>query len=325
MPLTRRGAFTLVELLVVIAIIGILIALLLPAVQSAREAARRSECTNNMRQIGLAILNHEITQGDFPRGRDTCENTNNFQDCADVAADDRGRLSGFALLLPYVEEQALFDAAGVGTSSEIWRYNDEYRSIDARLEAISTIVPGFRCPSDPSEDFIENTNPPRAIASYAFVAGTAGPSYGTGNVVKVLNSGAFMYAKEISSRNVIDGMSNTFMAGEVREGNTTANSNAWSTALRHRDSLRVTENPLNTPPNSDPAVLGVSGLAGTDANGDTIYWNAAFGSEHPTGGNFVYGDAHVDFITDDIDSLLYRANSTIGCEDGLGVDRECIF
>src|SRR5262245_178223 len=95
----RRGGFTLIELLVVIAIIGMLVALLLPAVQAAREAARRVECTNNLKQIGLAMHGYHDAVGSFPPGRLRSLN------------DGRGQcFSAFAYLLPYMEQRALYDA-----------------------------------------------------------------------------------------------------------------------------------------------------------------------------------------------------------------------
>src|SRR3989304_4434500 len=93
----KRAGFTLVELLVVIAIIGILVALLLPAIQAAREAARRSDCINRIRQLVLAAHNYESARGKFP----------SHGDVAYVDANPRGGLSALARLLPYMEEQAV--------------------------------------------------------------------------------------------------------------------------------------------------------------------------------------------------------------------------
>ena len=98
--------FTLVELLVVIAIIGILIALLLPAVQQAREAARRSECTNNLKQLGIALHNYHDTYGAFVPRKQGTGNPGN-----------RGRASGFIGLLPFIEQSAMYDQIAAGDGS----------------------------------------------------------------------------------------------------------------------------------------------------------------------------------------------------------------
>lgn len=103
-----QQGFTLVELLVVIAIIGILVALLLPAVQAAREAARRAQCTNNLKNIGLAMVNYESSKRAFPAGRYGCD-TFGTDICSGVAQEDRVGPSAFVAILPYLEEVSLFD------------------------------------------------------------------------------------------------------------------------------------------------------------------------------------------------------------------------
>ena len=119
----RKRGFTLVELLVVIAIIGILIALLLPAVQAAREAARRTQCTNNLKQFGLGMHNYHDTYKTFPYGHD---NTGR-------------RVTWFPLILPFIEQQALHDEFD-------WVANSWF---GAQAPACNRDVPGARCPSDP--------------------------------------------------------------------------------------------------------------------------------------------------------------------------------
>ncbi len=139
----RRAGFTLVELLVVIAIIGILVALLLPAVQAAREAARRSQCQNNLKQIGLALQNVHDSEGALPQGVYT-----------DPRDDNSAGLSWLTRLLPYVEEQARFDliaahkpAGFAGSAWEFYRPFDYAASLGRPVPAADVPIPGFRCPS----------------------------------------------------------------------------------------------------------------------------------------------------------------------------------
>jgi len=138
-----RHAFTLVELLVVIAIIGILIALLLPAVQAARESARRMQCANNLKQIGLALHNYHDVAGTFPM---TTTGAERYGDrCG------HGFYSWMALILPYMEQPALYDTINFETSmmDSCGSYYGLTISADHRnAAAAATVLPGYLCPSD---------------------------------------------------------------------------------------------------------------------------------------------------------------------------------
>jgi prepilin-type N-terminal cleavage/methylation domain-containing protein/prepilin-type processing-associated H-X9-DG protein len=136
----RRGGFTLVELLVVIAIIGILIALLLPAIQSAREAARRSQCLNNLRQLGLAVLNHESSKGYFPFGRWNVAPADNSKHSVRDRAKKSNDQSWQVVALPYAEEQSIASQYNLKKS---WFDKDNRPSISAALGI-------FICPSVPT-------------------------------------------------------------------------------------------------------------------------------------------------------------------------------
>ena len=292
-----RG-FTLVELLVVIAIIGILIALLLPAVQAAREAARRSQCNNNIKQIVLALTNYHDSLGTYPPGRMGCDGWT-----ADVCTGQIGcqkpATSGFALILPYIELGPLHDLFGGFEMGAVFPLDDGtcsgWRTANVD-QALKTRPPVYVCPSDVSEEMRGS----EATGSYALVHGSHGPSYGMAQVaLKHYNNGMFMYRTVYKTRAVIDGLSNTMYVGEVVEADTVESSNRWAVASRHLDSLRSTENPLNTPPGTGIVL---------DAYGYRC--NGAFGSCHPAGGLFGFGDGHVTFISENIDLATYQALST---------------
>lgn len=194
-PLPR--AFTLVELLVVTAIVGLLIALLLPAVQAAREAGRRTECYNHLRQIGLALHTYHDSHGTFPTG------------CAELTTK---RIAWSLLILPRLEQQATFDAFDQ-------RYS--YRHAVNRAAA-ETIIPVYLCPStarlapgrngdrsgdrnrngrwDPGDDL--------GVTDYGGMAGSAVPG-----VTEMLN-GVLIYDRAIAMRDIRDGLSQTILAAE---------------------------------------------------------------------------------------------------------------
>jgi prepilin-type N-terminal cleavage/methylation domain-containing protein len=142
-----KAAFTLVELLVVIAIIGILVALLLPAIQSAREASRRASCMNNLRQIGLALQNHHDSLGALPKGAMIGEGT---------------LWSGF--ILPYVEEEALKKLVTISTESDgfNWACPSPFYTYPLsdpsfkNLQACETVIPMYRCPSTGSPEHMQH-------------------------------------------------------------------------------------------------------------------------------------------------------------------------
>ncbi len=304
-PRCSRSAFTLVELLVVIAIIGVLVALLLPAVQAAREAARRSECSNNIRQIVLGLANYENARRVFPPGR-------MGSDCSDYSSQgapaptsgpfmksdqQRPATSGFVMILPQIEQQSVYDQigfeggaispsnCGLGASGAGWT-----DLIPNWPELQRTRPSTFVCPSSVDRPL----NGDWATSSYAFSTGSVGPSVGTGSAAKV-NNGMFIYINAHTVADCLDGLSNTFFVGEVIDSHTSDGRNRWMVAGRHRDSLRSTQNPLNTP-------TGQGIVHGGN--------NSAFASRHPGGGNFGLGDGSVRFISETIDLAIYRALST---------------
>lgn len=299
MTRSARG-FTLVELLVVIAIIGILIALLLPAVQAAREAARRSQCNNNLKQLGLALANYEGSFKAYPPGRMGCDN--NATRCPQPY--QRVGHSAFVPLLPFLEQQPLFNQFDFRDGP--WSYSTTW--INTNAQAIAQSVPGLLCPSDTSKPYSDTPaigstydigTRQAATGSYAMVGGTIGPSSGLSDAMKYANTGVFYYCKAHQIRDITDGLSSTMFAGEVIQSHTSASSNIWSRAVRAMDGLRSTENPLNTPPEQGVTVT---------SNG--VRLNAAFASLHPGGSNFLFGDGHVSFLSESMALATYRALST---------------
>jgi prepilin-type N-terminal cleavage/methylation domain-containing protein/prepilin-type processing-associated H-X9-DG protein len=186
---TRRG-FTLIELLVVIAIIAVLIALLLPAVQSAREAARRAQCLNNLKQLGLAMHNYHSAIGSFPMGTTTA-----YQDPG--TASSWGTWGANALLLPYLEQQPIYNACNFNVS--VWQGTLAVLNTTTYLTRLAAFV----CPSDGMTGQ-ENTN--NYFGSVGTTAGYRNNSDSTG---------IFALSRTYGIQNVTDGTSNTIAFSEA--------------------------------------------------------------------------------------------------------------
>ncbi|MHC5543130.1 DUF1559 family PulG-like putative transporter, partial [Singulisphaera rosea] len=181
----RRVGFTLIELLVVIAIIAVLIALLLPAVQSAREAARRMQCTNNLKQVGLALHNYEGIHQRFPSAR---TNSPHYW-------------SALAQLLPQVEGAPLYNAINFDHSTAP---NSRNKFDMANTTAISYIIATFLCPSDPRTNRVAAAMGP---TNYFAISGSGTMAKGSGN-------GVMFDGSQVRFAEVTDGLSNTVAFGE---------------------------------------------------------------------------------------------------------------
>jgi prepilin-type N-terminal cleavage/methylation domain-containing protein len=191
--LARRPGFTLVELLVVIAIIATLIGLLLPAVQSAREAARRCACSNNTVQLGLALHNYEFAHEAFPPGV--------TGDPGPIRSEPEGHHVGWIVrLLPFIEQQALASHFSIADGA--------YAPANAEARAAS--IPALICPSDPTEWVRDEGGVKVAVSSYA------GCHHSVEAPIAADNDGILFLDSRIRFSDITDGSSNTLLLGEHR-------------------------------------------------------------------------------------------------------------
>ncbi len=325
--LRRRAGFTLIELLVVIAIIAVLIALLLPAVQAAREAGRRAQCINNLKQLGLAIHHYESTHGSLPLGR--------------VWAPVNGvafpgffmgpqNTNWFVLTLPQMEQKALADAFNFDTGLEGIPDDEGVPcGICANLTVYQSKVSSFQCPSDSSEMF-ETVWPTNGMT----IRGTRGnyaASWGNttwsqmnsaGGVatqnLPVSNRASAFGHRVVRLAEIADGLSNSAMVGEVRQG--TANDSrgcVWTLAAVY--SSRFTPNGLKDfygvadPPGGNGDRLGDGFCVSQPGRGLPCltvafpYYDfyGASRSCHPGGVNVGLADGSVRFVKDTVDGRTW--------------------
>jgi prepilin-type processing-associated H-X9-DG protein/prepilin-type N-terminal cleavage/methylation domain-containing protein len=346
-----RVAFTLVELLVVIAIIGILVALLLPAIQAARESARRAQCINNLKQYGLAMHNYHATNKSFPPGVIMKSATQYFTNAN-------------ASLLPYFEESSLH---GLYDPNVPWEKQTD--------GVAATAIPIFKCPSSSAPNPIVDPLLAKyakdgiyGIGEYAYCMGytdayctrpTIPPPLHTAGRVHPSQRGMFNLAFGASIRQIVDGTSKTMAMGDA------SGDEKW----RICRGAGCTNPPANDP-NGQPAQAAVAWIIGEPISSaflgevgpkssifastidpmnknpvtesfvsmsqygpDTVAHNnnpnhfcrasfeggqhasSNFRSDHNGGCNFLMADGSVAFLSEDIDMTAYRARSTIGAED----------
>ena len=305
----RKLGFTLVELLVVIAIIGILIALLLPAVQAAREAARRMQCANNLRQNSLALLNYESSHSCFPPGG-LCYNG----------------LSWNVFILPYIEQQQIYDQfsflGGIDPDKHSFNSGADRTGPMKSIHALNRI-PEFLCPSTalvyaahPSSTLL---NPERKtyVSHYYGIAGPkgtlpdgssypiedAGDTWGGIATTGVLRR--VMYdQKETKLSEITDGTTNTFLLGELTKMGSGTNFHAGDAA----NWVRGVAWP--------PLCLGVSAAKNLALGinlptpGDNFN-DIPFQSDHPGGAQFSKCDGSTNFVNEDCSIRVYKATGSM--------------
>jgi prepilin-type N-terminal cleavage/methylation domain-containing protein/prepilin-type processing-associated H-X9-DG protein len=341
--MVKRRGFTLIELLVVIAIIAVLIALLLPAVQSAREAARRIQCTNNLKQLGLAMHNYVSAQNTFPVGRMGLNYNYPQLGVAGGALQGNARRTWTFQIMPYLEQGATFQAINFSLSY--------FHAANTTI--IQTTIAGFHCPSDPQSfaievgstaqlryggnytanwgntHFLQADNPaypgtglnwgwqnPFVPIPPGTYAGGAGPPWGTvsflgapfgGNVARPLQY-------------ITDGTSNTLLMSEVIFGIDTSPTQGDDRGDVYNDDQVCTTFMGYIPPNATyPDVTGHAACSypylqnppcrGTQNNGTDPVYNAAR-SFHPGGVNACMGDGRVSFFKNSISLSVWAALSS---------------
>jgi len=326
-PLRRRSGFTLIELLVVIAIIAVLIALLLPAVQSAREAARRAQCTNNLKQLGLAAANYESANICFPGA----SYTGTLFNAPSYAGHPEG-FSVYVRMLPFFEQAPMFNAANFNLNA----------GDPSNLTIGGVAVASLICPSDtnattiplPATQYSASNSGPtpgwafynlyplppgnwtQAFTSYGGNAGTF--SFGFSNImepsVNAAYSGTIYNDSSVKISGITDGTSNTFLFGERAKGRLYVIdpgyciSDAQWNVGRYFDTLVSTLYPLN---------IATGNNVGIPFSGYTYYATTSAGSYHPGGANFGFCDGSVRFIKNSISSWTFNTGNADSYGDAM--------
>jgi prepilin-type N-terminal cleavage/methylation domain-containing protein len=302
---SNRSGFTLVELLVVIAIIGVLVALLLPAVQAAREAARRTQCANNLKQMGIALHNYHDMFQCFPFGW-----------------SDRG--AGWTtMILPQIEQKNLWDTLGFNESDN-WDADNTPNE-----KACGTFIQTFRCPSMALvPKHVTNQNiPNRVPTSYRGVASSTADSDDPGTSAKGRSmenkdlEGLFFCCSRVRMAEIADGTSNTFMIGESRWDTFTQDGNQmdfWYIGSPQVDPCNCQTGAGATEQSEFCGSTGVPFNARNIPSTSGYVKELSFTSLHPNGAQFVFGDSSVRFVPFNIHAATYQGLGSCGNGEQLG-------
>ena len=338
--------FTLVELLVVIAIIGILIGMLLPAVQQVREAARRAACENNSRQIGLACLNYESAHGGYPPG---CNFMNLRNDPIFASWNPRAgtsfesnHLAWGYYILPNLEAGNVFDSIPANTA---WGED----TLDSNGDPVtSNVIPVFVCPSDSTGDFNETyftsggdarnaKSNYIACSGFRMVARTTTSRDRRGETVVRQaedewipgrtdgGSGIMRTNSRTSIASVVDGTSNTMLIGERSSQPEDASDEFADLFVDQQGAIWI--GGMN-PDNTDADFEGYAWSGYTDGSDPNFSVNggarsrSVASSEHIGGAVVAYGDGSTHFLSDNLDALVLQALSTLFSRADRAVEEE---
>ena len=305
--MARNRGFTLVELLVVIAIIGVLVALLLPAVQAAREASRRTQCKNNLKQITLALHNYESSFKVFPPSSTSGFGRGVWNYPGTGPTDPNIHLHSFAsLLLPYLEQGTV--AAGID-------YNFSALAPANRTMA-SQILPFYRCPSYSGKDYSDDPLYVTTVGYDKFVIRnyvTLGARTVMGLSGAVPAEGVMFPGSKIGFRDVLDGTASTIAFAETRE----QRSSVWIDGTSAAVAARWTD--LTSPTFAGNTVS----INHTPYFPGGVFPNSigqAYGpsSFHPGGAQHAFVDGSVQFLTDSLDATAYDALTTRAGGEAIG-------